>query len=363
MGPKQTDRTRSDTTTLTPPRAAVVGAAEAPAWWMLRARPRGIDSLLARATRSVTNLVQLSSGRLEARLFRLVGPEADASGGHANLPIRSVGTTAPEKTTVTFVLACPGGGTMNGHAVAAGDALVWPAGSSYDGIAPSGYRWATVILPGATLYDVRPRPAGIDGAPAALARARLPAAARGRVRTLLREMQAWGAPGKVPVAGGTGEAWRDRWIALAEAAVRAATPCSRPSVAVAHAMALVRATETCLLARLSSVVYTEDLCRQVGAGERTIEAAFRRVLGIPPMRYLEILRAHAVFLDLRRTDGGAPRSVGEAEARAGVAHTARFAQRYRSVFGENPAETLRAARGATQPVATPATAPGPTACR
>ncbi len=331
-------------TTLSPPSDGPSGRPESSSWWMLRARPRGIDRLLSRTTGSVTGLVQLAPGTLETRLFRLAGTGADVDGGHTNLPLRSVGTTSPDKVTVTFVLACPGRCVMDGHGVTTGDALVWPAGVSYDGIAPGGYRWATVILPVSTLYDLVNARSIADAGPPTLGRARMPSSMRSALRGLLREMHAWDEPGRESIPDAVGDAWRDRWLGLASWALRASPPAPAPGAGAANAMHLVRTAEACLLERLASVVYVEDVCREVGVPERTLDAAFRTVLGTSPMRYLEILRAHAVFLDLRRTDADAPHTVRDAETRAGVAHGARFARRYRSVFGENPTDTFRVAR-------------------
>ena len=337
-------RPPSNADTLTPPGPGPTGRSGAAPWWMLRARSHGVDRLLSRATRSVTGLVQLAPGTLEARLFRLAGPGADVDGGRTNLPLRSVGTTAADKATVTFVLASPGRCTMDGHDVAAGDAIVWPSGTSYDGIAPGGYRWATVIVPGSSLLDLVGSRRGDDDSPRTLRRARMPSSVRSGVRALLREMRAWGPPGRAALPDGVGDGWRDRWLGHVAWALRAAAPAPKPPAGEANAMDLVRAAEACLLGRLASVVYAEDVCRELGVPERTLDVAFRRILGTSPMRYLEILRAHAVFLDLRRADADAPRTVRDAEARAGVTHGARFARRYRTVFGENPADTFRAAR-------------------
>lgn len=338
----RTPRVPPEAATLTPPTA--VEGPGAPKWWMLRARPRGIDHLLSRASRSASDLVQLAPGTLEAHLFRLAGPAADVDGGRVNLPLRSVGTTAAEKVAVTFVLSCPGRGVMAGSDVATGDALIWPADATYDGIAPGGYRWATVILPRSTLYDVVRARSIADERPPTLCLVRMPSSIRSTVRGLLREMRAWDEPGREAIPDAVGEAWCDRWLELATWALRTSAPPPTPATSMANAVHIVRTTEAYLLARLAAVVYVEDVCREVGVAERTLDVAFRTVLGTSPMRYLETLRAHAVFRDLRRTGADAPGTVHEAEARAGVTHGARFARRYRSVFGENPTDTFRGAR-------------------
>jgi methylphosphotriester-DNA--protein-cysteine methyltransferase len=296
----------------------------------------------------VGGLVQLAPGRLATRLFRFAAPDLDVDGGWTSLPLRAVGTTPSGKATVTFVLSCPGRCVMDACEVAPGTVLSWRPGTTYHGISPAGYRWATVIVPEALVQDLAPVDAtrGSDGLP--LRRARMPAHVRADVLALQREMGAWRMPGSEPVPPEQAGRLRERWTDLLVWALRACQPVAGPSAGALHAAAVVRAAEAYLLRKIGDDVYLRDVSASIAVPGRTIEAAFRSVLGMPPMRYLEILRAHAVFLSLRSTGRDAPRTVREAERRAGVTHGARFAARYRSIFAENPADTFRAARGAAR---------------
>ena len=76
---------------------------------------------------------------------------------------------------------------------------------------------------------------------------------------------------------------------------------------------------------------------------RSLQRAFRRVLGRSPLRYLKDCRLDAARRDLVSADPAAL-SVTEVAYRYGFAHLSRFAETYRAEFGERPSETLRRAQ-------------------
>lgn len=305
----------------------------------------GIDQLMSRASASVTELVQLAPGRLTARLFQFVGRRLQVDGGTMSLPVRAVGATPPACASVTFVLACPGACVMDACEVGEGDVLVWRPGETFHGISPAGYRWATVIVPEAAL-DGAASARAADVSPVPLRRARATPEVRARVEALLERTGAWGAPGhrlvEPAMAAELSAAWTDvlRW------ALAAGAPVARPRRSAWNAAGTVLAAEAHFVAHLPETVYLADVRAATGVPARSIEQAFRSVLGMPPMRYLELLRAHALFRLLRRTDPEGPRTVADAFTDVGVGHGPRFAARYRSIFGETPAQTHRAARAA-----------------
>jgi AraC family ethanolamine operon transcriptional activator len=102
----------------------------------------------------------------------------------------------------------------------------------------------------------------------------------------------------------------------------------------------VRAAEEVLRARLDDPPSLAELCLITGAGERTLHAAFQDSYGLPPKRYLRVLRLNAARRRLRRGEG----SVTEIAADLGFFHFARFSAEYREFFHELPSETLRRAR-------------------
>ena len=77
-----------------------------------------------------------------------------------------------------------------------------------------------------------------------------------------------------------------------------------------------------------------------GTSVRTLQAGFRRHLGISPIRFLRLARLRAARDELTAADPGLV-TVADVARRWGFAHPSRFAADYRREFGEFPAETLR----------------------
>ena len=306
----------------------------------------GIDQLLSRTSASVTEMVQLAPGRLATRLFQFVAPGLHVDGGWTSHPVRAVGSTPPGRVSVTFVLACPGRCVMDACEVGEGDVLVWRPGETFHGISPAGYRWATVIAPEGGLDGATAHAASSERSDLPLRRAHAPADVRARVAALLDEMAAWGEPGHRLVEPATADGLRARWASLLRWALSANTPVPRPRRHELTAAAAVLAAEAHFVAHLPDTVYLADVSAATGVPARSLEHAFRSVLGMPPMRYLELLRAHALFRSLRGAGPDAPPTVADAFTDVGVGHGPRFAARYRSIFGETPAQTQRAARAA-----------------
>lgn len=84
-----------------------------------------------------------------------------------------------------------------------------------------------------------------------------------------------------------------------------------------------------------------DLCRAVGANERTLLLAFNEVFGMPPKAYLKYFRLNRARQRLLRA--GNDVTVTEVAIRCGFTHLSRFAADYRKMFGEYPRQTLKSA--------------------
>jgi transcriptional regulator GlxA family with amidase domain len=86
-----------------------------------------------------------------------------------------------------------------------------------------------------------------------------------------------------------------------------------------------------------------DLCRVAAASERTLERAFRDVLGLTPVAYLNRLRLHRVHAAL--LSGSRRSTTVSAEAmKWGFWHFGDFSRAYKACFGEAPSDTLRRKR-------------------
>ena len=84
-----------------------------------------------------------------------------------------------------------------------------------------------------------------------------------------------------------------------------------------------------------------SLARMVGVSSRSLQDGFRQHLGMSPMRYLRTARLRRARADLLALDADDPTTVADVAVRWGFPHLGRFAQYYRSRYGEPPSRTLR----------------------
>lgn len=88
-------------------------------------------------------------------------------------------------------------------------------------------------------------------------------------------------------------------------------------------------------------LYLHELATACDVSERTLRSAFNEFFGITPKHFLRLRRLHQVRRALRSAEP-ASTSVSEVLMRFGEWEFGRFAQHYRSAFGELPSQTLRA---------------------
>jgi transcriptional regulator GlxA family with amidase domain len=107
----------------------------------------------------------------------------------------------------------------------------------------------------------------------------------------------------------------------------------------AHNRIVTRA-EDYVLSRVGQRVHVSDLCRAAGVSERTLESAFKAVVGLSPVAYLTRLRLHRVRASLLAAAPGSTR-VSTVALEWGFSHFGEFARAYKACFGERPSDTLR----------------------
>jgi AraC family ethanolamine operon transcriptional activator len=102
---------------------------------------------------------------------------------------------------------------------------------------------------------------------------------------------------------------------------------------------LVRRADDYMRACLGQPLSRLDLCRELGASERTLHYAFQEVRGLSPMAYFQALQLNVVRQELKAATAGTA-TVREIAQRGGFWHTGEFAAAYRRLFGELPSQTL-----------------------
>jgi AraC-like DNA-binding protein len=102
---------------------------------------------------------------------------------------------------------------------------------------------------------------------------------------------------------------------------------------------VVKVAEDYALAQKGAHLYVSDLCRVTGVSERSLEYAFREIMGLTPVAFLSRLRLHRVRQALLAATPGSTTVAAEA-LRWGFWHFSEFARAYNYCFGELPSDTL-----------------------
>jgi AraC-like DNA-binding protein len=103
---------------------------------------------------------------------------------------------------------------------------------------------------------------------------------------------------------------------------------------------IVKTAEDYALAHAGDHLYVSDLCRAAAASERTLEYAFKEVMGLTPMTYLSRLRLHRVRETLLAASQRST-TVSAVALDWGFWHFGDFSRAYKECFGELPSDTLR----------------------
>ena len=103
---------------------------------------------------------------------------------------------------------------------------------------------------------------------------------------------------------------------------------------------MVKSVEDYALAHVGDHLLVTDLCKIAEVSERTLEMAFRKILGITPVAYLMRIRLHRVRQALLAESIGSTTVSAEA-LNWGFWHFGDFSRAYKECFGELPSDTLR----------------------
>jgi AraC family transcriptional regulator, ethanolamine operon transcriptional activator len=103
---------------------------------------------------------------------------------------------------------------------------------------------------------------------------------------------------------------------------------------------VVRLVEEYVLTHVDTQIFVTDLCKAAAVSQRTLEYAFKEILGLSPIAYLQRLRLHRVRQALR-VGTRATTTVSTEALKWGFWHFGDFSKAYKNCFGESPSETLR----------------------
>jgi AraC-like DNA-binding protein len=124
-------------------------------------------------------------------------------------------------------------------------------------------------------------------------------------------------------------------------------PTRSDSTRQAHSF-IVKAAEDYALSHTGEHLHVSELCRAAVVSERTLEHAFKEVMGLTPVTYLIRLRLHRVRQALLAANQGTTTVSAEA-LNWGFWHFGEFSRTYKDCFGELPSDTLRRKPGEPRP--------------
>ncbi len=102
---------------------------------------------------------------------------------------------------------------------------------------------------------------------------------------------------------------------------------------------VVKLAEDFAVSQNGTNIYVSDLCQAAKVSERTLEYAFKEVLGLTPVAFLSSLRLHRVRQELLSATPGST-TVSHEALRWGFWHFGDFSHAYNNCFGELPSDTL-----------------------
>jgi transcriptional regulator GlxA family with amidase domain len=102
---------------------------------------------------------------------------------------------------------------------------------------------------------------------------------------------------------------------------------------------LVEHAEKVALADQYKPFHISALCRSLAVSEKTLRKAFQKTHGVPPYRYLRLLRLSEARHALLSADSKLT-TVTQVATSFGFGELGRFSVEYRKAFGESPSRTL-----------------------
>jgi AraC-like DNA-binding protein len=111
---------------------------------------------------------------------------------------------------------------------------------------------------------------------------------------------------------------------------------------------IVKHAEGYALAHMGDRLYVTVLCKAAGVSERSLEYAFKEIMGMTPVAYLTRVRLHRVRQALLAATPGST-TVSVEALNGGFWHFGEFSRAYRDCFGELPSETLRGTAATRRP--------------
>jgi AraC-like DNA-binding protein len=259
-----------------------------------------------------------------------------------NLAIRTRTTLQGEMTA--FVAFGPSAtGTLNGRSIRPDRIVAGSPGVRVEFVVGAGYESVSVLVAPEDLRALVPSRWRVDRAPAAPDIELLQSTAGSRLFDCGKQI-ACAAAARPELfedvyakAGAKAELFKVLDSTLRSAV--AAEPETRDATRRAYSR-VVQTAEDYALKHPAEPLYMINLCKAASVSERTLQNAFKEIMGMTPVAFLTRLRLHRVRRALRAANDHS--TTVSAEARKwGFWHLGEFPRAYRDCFGELPSDTLK----------------------
>jgi AraC family ethanolamine operon transcriptional activator len=299
-----------------------------------------IESLKNPIGGSQIEIVQLGRGRMSGEIMRGQINDIAFSRGHFSLPVRATGVFSRDKIVVGVLLSCSGSSRSLADPVDPGDVLVHPAGSEHDRLYEGAATFAGMMcdpadLPGFFVAE------GEGADPRFWEKRRhfrFGRCSKASLAALLSLLAGRLQQGGIRTGTAT-EYWK-RTVMDAFVGQVALEPALDSEKVVPSSIRIVREVERYLDDNGDRPVHVSEICENIKVRRRTLYRAFDDAVGTGPIQFLRAKRLSMVHLRLRQAR---PEDTGVVEiaTELGFLELGRFAQQYRTLFGEYPRETLR----------------------
>jgi AraC-like DNA-binding protein len=314
------------------------------------------------AAGDIIQVVELDAVQLESRPLRArrvtVNLETSVLIFHSTNVALRTRTKLPADFVAFTVFGPCACGTLNGLSVGPDRVLACGSGVEVEFVVSAGYESVALLLPCDELrMDLRrrdredefPLPNGVELLQSSPSAAReLYGLARRLVDQAARQPDVFELPQTQAVIQ---TQVLEALLAALESTVQAeSVPQDRTRLARSR---IVQAAEDYVMAHAADKLSIGDLCEAAGVSERTLQYAFKEMMGMRPIAYLNRLRLHQVRRSLRAASHASTTVTREA-LRWGFWHFGDFSRAYKDCFGELPSDTLRRPANA-YPAGVPAT--------
>lgn len=301
-------------------------------------RAMGVNSfeqLRAATPTSNSEIIQVDAGQMQGRLKHATVAGLSLGFGTFSRGLISRGIYSNERITIGFLF----GGSQSRTGTERLDSIrIWPPGAEHERRHRSGASFGAISVtpkdvssffgPDSRLSDPSSwrRPGSFRADPAAA--------------ESLRNIMASFESRAFRITRDHAEFWKR---AILEAATAAIANADSSKVFVSSSVMLVRRAQELIDASRSTPVHISELTTALRVPRRSLQRAFDEVLGISPMKYLRHRRLCEARILLReRVDPHM--TVADVAFEQGFSDFGRFSRYYRSLFDENPSETLRSSR-------------------